>query len=155
MTLKTIENGVERDMAPDEEAAILADWAEAAAPAKVRAQRWEDVKAIRDRRTQQGGYKVVVGGVDKWFHSDIFSRTQQLGLKQAGAGVPAVPWKTMDGSFVVMSEALAGQVFTAAVASDMAVFAHAEQLRAELQAADDPATVDIQAGWPAAFGGAV
>lgn len=115
----------------------------------IRAEKWEAIKAERDRRTQAGGYKVGA----HWFHSDTFSRTQQIGLTIMGGGMPpGLQWKTMDGSFVAMTPTLAQQVFAAAGASDAALFAHAETLRAQVQAAEDPGSVDILAGWPPAFG---
>lgn len=116
----------------------------------LRAALWERIKAERDRRTQAGGYQA--GG--KWFHSDTFSRTQQMGLVMLGANIPSgLQWKTMDGSFITMTQGLAGQVFAAAAASDTALFTHAEALRADVDAAADPAAVDIGAGWPEVFGG--
>ena len=110
---------------------------------------WEAIKAERDRRTQTGGYRVG----DHWYHSDTFSRTQQLGLVMLGSSMPeGLAWKTMSGDFVTMTPALAQQVFASATAADMAHFAHAEQLRGQVFAAPDPASVDIYAGWPPSFG---
>jgi hypothetical protein len=68
----------------------------------LRAAHWEAIKAERDRRTLSGGYPVDVGGEPKWFHSDLLSRSQQIGLVLLGASIPpGLAWKTMDGSFVV------------------------------------------------------
>lgn len=112
----------------------------------LRAAIWERIKAERDRRIQEQGY--VAGG--KRFHGDTFSRTQQMGLVMLGASIPpGLQWKTMDGSFVAMTQTLAQQVFAAAAASDIALFGHAEALRAQVNAAEDPSSVDITAGWPA------
>lgn len=109
----------------------------------------DQIKAERGRRTQAGGYKVA----GRWFHSDQFSRGQQLGLALLGVGIPAgLQWKTMDGSFVTMTQALAGQILAAGAASDAAIFAHAEQLIAQAQAAPDPSTIDPLAGWPKIYG---
>lgn len=117
--------------------------------ADLRAAQWEAIKAERDRRIQHGGYKVG----EKWFHSDTFSRTQQMGLVMLGANVPAnLQWKTMDGSFVAMTQALAGQVFAAAAASDVAIFGAAEAKRTAMEASADPASFDFAGGWPLAFG---
>lgn len=112
-------------------------------------QHWEAIKQERDKRIQEGGYQVA----GKWFHSDTFSRTQQMGLVMMGANIPAdLRWKTMDGSFVTMTQALAGQVFAAAAASDAALFARAEQLR--LQMESDPVNFNItEHSWPIMFGG--
>lgn len=111
---------------------------------------WEQIKRIRDRKTQGGGYLAA----GKWFHSDTFSRTQQIGLTLMGANVPpGLMWKTMDGSFVEMTPTLAQQVFAAAGQQDAALFSYAEQLRAQVAAAQDPASIDLEAGWPETFGG--
>lgn len=115
----------------------------------LRAAHWEAIKADRDKRIQTGGYQAA----GKWFHSDTFSRTQQMGLVMMGAGIPGgLQWKTMDGSFVTMTQTLASQVFSAAAASDAAIFARAEQIRAAMDA--DPAAFDLSAhAWPPVFGG--
>jgi hypothetical protein len=111
---------------------------------------WERIKAERDRRKLEGGY--TSGG--KWFHSDTFSRTQQIGLVMLGSNIPAnTPWKTMDGSFVTMTQTLANQVFGAAAAQDLATFAAAEGHKAAMQASADPMAYNFSDGWPAVFGG--
>lgn len=109
---------------------------------------WESIKQERDRRTQQGGYQVA----GKWFHSDTFSRTQQMGLVMLGDNIPAgLQWKTMDGSFVVMTPSLAQQVFAAAAQSDATIFAFAEQLRVEMEK-DPLGYVSDNKQWPVMFG---
>lgn len=110
---------------------------------------WEAIKTERDRRTQNGGYLAA----GKWFHSDTFSRTQQTGLVMMGASIPAnLQWKTMDGSFVPMTQTLASQVFAAAAASDAALFARAEQIKAAMEL--DPLNFNLAAqAWPVMFGG--
>ncbi len=117
-------------------------------PTALRAAHWEEIKRERDRRTQQGGYQVA----GKWFHSDTFSRTQQMGLVMMGANLPAgLQWKTMDGSFVAMTQTLAGQVFAAAAASDATLFARAEQIKAAMEA--DPVNFNLASQtWPVVFG---
>lgn len=115
----------------------------------LRAHLWERIKAIRDRRAQQGGFPA--GGY--WFHSDTFSRTQQLGLLMAGQNITQdLMWKTMSGDFVLMTPTLALQIFAAATTQDSATFAHAEALRVAVNSASDPNSVDITAGWPLIFG---
>lgn len=114
----------------------------------LRAAAWDRIKAERDRRTQQGGYLAA----GKWFHSDTFSRSQQLGLVLLGNAIPpGTQWKTMDGSFVTMTPTLAQQIFAAAAASDIAIFAAAEAHKAALEASADPAAYDWSGGWPAQF----
>lgn len=109
----------------------------------------ESIKAERDRRTQHGGYRVG----SHWFHSDTFSRTQQVGLVMLGSALPAnVQWKTMSGAKVQMTQQLAQQIFGAAAASDIAVFAAAEAHVSAMLASVDPASYDLSSGWPPAFG---
>jgi len=118
------------------------------APRATAAQVWEAIKAERDRR-KAGGVKVG----EKWFHSDDGSRIQQMGLVMMGANLPAgLQWKTMDGSFITMTPALAQQVFTAQAASDQTIFAAAETHRVAMEASADPATYDYSTGWPKIFG---
>lgn len=118
-------------------------------PRLSKAQVWELIKAERDRRTDQGGYKV--GG--KWFHSDQKSRIQQLGLVLMGASIPAgLQWKTMDSAFVTMTQTLAQQILAAGAANDQAIFAVAEAHRVAMEASADPAAYDHSTGWPKTFG---
>jgi hypothetical protein len=119
-----------------------------------RAATWYAIRAKRDALSAHGGYKVTVDGVEKWFHSDPKSQIQQLGLKEAGAGIPAgLKWKTMDGSFVTMTPTLAVQIFGSAMAQDAAIFQAAETHRAAMEAAADPLAYDYTRGWPAVFPG--
>lgn len=113
---------------------------------------WYKIKAERDHRTHEGGYKVVVDGVDKWFHSDTFSRSQQMGLVLLGENLPEnLKWKTLDGTFVTMTPILVQQVFAAAAASDSTLFNYAEDLIAQVQASEEPESVDITTGWPVCY----
>lgn len=109
----------------------------------------EAIKAERDRRTTHGGFKVGAN----WFHSDLFSRSQHLGMAMMGASLPSgIQWKTMGGSRVAMTPTLAGQIFAAAAASDMAIFAVAEAAIAAIAA--DPAAYRTvgEIAWPKMFG---
>lgn len=118
---------------------------------ELKAQAWEQIKALRDKYIQSGGYKVA----GKWFHSDTFSRTQQIGLVMLGLNIPAgLQWKTMDGSFVLMTQALSQQVFAAAAQQDTAIFANAEFHRAAINGMttiDEIEIYDITTGWPEVF----
>lgn len=115
----------------------------------VKAAVWEKIKAERDRRTTTGGYPAA----GKWFHSDTFSRTQQLGLVLLGANIPdGLRWKTMDGTFVDMTPDLAAQIFAAAGTHDDLTFQAAEIHKAAMEASADPAAYDFSTGWPAVFG---
>lgn len=105
---------------------------------------WNAIKVERDRRQELG---VVVNGLR--FHSDEKSRIQQLGLVMMGENIPqGLQWKTMDGTFVTMTQALAQQIFAATAAYDQAVFAVAEAHKASAFALPNPAEYDYSLGWP-------
>ena len=110
-----------------------------------------EVKALRDQYSDEGGYKIMVDGVAKWFHSDPKSRIQQLALMMLGANLPAVPWKTMDQSFVTMTQHLANSIFQAAVMQDTLIFANAEAHISAIADCEDPANYDFSTGWPAVY----
>lgn len=110
---------------------------------------WENIKGERDRRTKSGGYKV---GSD-WYHSDDSSRIQQIALVMMGANLPPnLYWKTMAGSFVLMTQTLANQIFSAAAISDQTIFSIAEQKRQEVEASATPENYDYLTGWPLIYG---
>lgn len=154
------------EVVPRFETGAEADAAVAADLASKRANIWERIKELRDEKIQRGGYKAA----GKWFHSDTFSRSQQLGLarkadriEMSGGDMDAqftgpgpgglLFWKTMDGSFVPMTVRLAQQVFDAAEASDGVIFSHAESLHLDVETAPDPTAIDIAVGWPETFAG--
>ncbi len=113
---------------------------------EAKAAKWAQVQAERDRR-KFAGY--MAGG--HRFHSDPDSRTQQLGLVIMGAGVPPIQWRTLDGTYVTMTQQLAGAIFTATATGDAAIFAAGETHRAAITALTDYAAVvayDFSGGWP-------
>lgn len=117
-----------------------------------RAEKINTIKAQAGNMTQFGGYPVVVNGVKKWFHSDVISRTQQLGLYLMGNNIPVnLQWKTMDGTFVPMTQTLAQQIFTAATLQDIAIFNHSQKLQQDIRTSTNPYAVDITAGWPESY----
>lgn len=112
---------------------------------------WKHIQLERDKRKYGG---VLVNGY--WFHSDDSSRIQQLGLVMMGASLPAgIMWKTMNNTFVQMTPTLAGQIFSAVAAKDIAIFTVAEQHRAAVNASTDPVNYDYMNGnpaWPQIYG---
>lgn len=137
--------GVIHTVAEQEEAAI------ASHIAKLKDEKWNHIKLYRDNLTQTGGYKAG----DKWFHSDTFSRSQQLGLVLLGNNIPSgLMWKTMDGSFIEMTQALAQEVFQAATIQDSSIFAYAESINKQIQDSNDLEFIqsfDIKSGWPETY----
>lgn len=106
--------------------------------------------AVKERREQCKAGGVEVGGY--WFHTDVESRLQWLGMRSEGGGLSiGLPWKTMSGAFVPITAQLVADVYAAIKSKEIAAFAHAEALRAELNAAPDPRTVSLDSGWPASY----
>lgn len=109
---------------------------------------WEKIKTERDSRIQSGGYKVGI----KWFDSNTFSRTQQIGMMLMGANLPTnIMWKTMDKSFILMTPTLAQQIFGAAAMSDTNIFTAAESHKSAMEAMEDPSQYGFLSGWPVSF----
>lgn len=109
--------------------------------------------AIQEERTRRQAGGVFIQSANKWFHSDQTSRIQQLGLVMMGANMPAnINWKTMDGSFVIMTPALAVSIFNASATLDMTAFGVAEQHRANLMSSPTPETYNYLSFWPAIYG---
>jgi hypothetical protein len=106
----------------------------------IAAARWEAIKIIRDDLLQFGG--CLVG--DKWFHTDVYSKQQQMALTMLGANLPpGLMWKTMDGSFIEMTQPLVAAIFSAQVQREQAIFAIAEAKRGD--------NTPIADGWPARY----
>lgn len=110
---------------------------------------WQLIKTERDRRTQLGGYQAE----GNWFHSDTFSRSQIIALVIMGDGMPeGLNWKTMDGTFVPMTPALAQAIFAAGAAQDQAIFTTAEAHNSAMLEYEDPSQYDYLVGWPTSYG---
>jgi hypothetical protein len=99
--------------------------------------RWNKLKAIRDDLTENGG--CLVQG--KWFHTDVKSKQQQMALAMAAQHTAlSVPWKTMDGTFIEMTSAIAGELFAAQMAREIEIFGICQTKRTD--------TTDVNTGWP-------
>lgn len=108
---------------------------------------WERIKSKRDA-VKNGGVQIA----GKWFHTDDASRIQHMALNMMGAAIPAnLQWKTMDGSFTLMTQALAGQIFQAVALLDMQAFAAAEEHRVAMEASANPFEYDFGTGWPQTY----
>ena len=117
------------------------------------ATRTEKIAAIKAERDWRKFNGVKVG--TQWLHTDVYSRTQWIGMFIMGANIPAVAWTTMDGTSVTISQSLAGAVFQGTAQLDVTLFNRAKALIAQVEAAADPASIDITTGWPLTFGESV
>jgi hypothetical protein len=109
--------------------------------------------AIQEERTKRQAGGVYISSINKWFHSDQSSRIQQLGLVMMGANMPQnINWKTMDGSYVIMTPSIALSIFNGAATLDMTAFGVAEQHRANMMASPTPDTYNFSGFWPAIYG---
>ena len=122
---------------------------------------WERIKTERDKRLLNG---INVGG--KWFHSDVYSITQHLGLKDnardilaAGGGMSdpliangnPVMWKTLDGSFVALTVQTIFDVVEAGKNMQAAIFTAAEIHKAQMGATTEPWTYNYSVNWPLSY----
>jgi hypothetical protein len=127
---------------------------------------WERIKAERTLR-KTGGVVVNIGGVDRWFHTDSDSRVQQLGLKDTARDLLAdggimtdsliingklVNWKTMDGSFVLITAKVAFDIVAAVCTLDAVQHLAAEVHKIAMEASSDPASYDYSTGWQSIYG---
>jgi hypothetical protein len=107
--------------------------------------RWNKLKQIRDE-LQEAGCPVD----DKWFHNDIKSRSQWERMANRAKDMQPtdpyvvngvqVAWKTMDGSFVLLTAEKILQVVDAFESREVLIFTVAETKRYD----DSP----INEGWP-------
>lgn len=105
---------------------------------------WESIKELRTKIQHSG---VTCAG--KWFHSDAESRIQFLGLVMMGDSIPPnLQWKTMDGTFVTMTKALATGIFQTISMHDMQCHAVSESHKANVFASKYPETYNYNQGWP-------
>lgn len=121
---------------------------------------WEQIKAHRDALRFSG---CPVG--DKWFHNDVESRSQWERMVNRAAvladadlyliaGQPT-PWKTKDGSFVVLTAGKIREVVEAFEIREAIIFTKAEQHKAALAAqptVEAMIAYNWRTGWPAAYG---
>lgn len=138
--------------------------------AEIRADLWERIKQIRQQRIAGVGYAgVKVDGT--WFYADNPFRTVitsalrlypldklpaddplHMSVADKLAELKASRWKTMNGEFVVPSYELAIKIDAAHAVLLARCHLRGEQLRALVEGAQDPTTVNINSGWPPTYG---
>lgn len=116
----------------------------AALKAGYQAEMWERIKARRHQATRSG---VFVPSIGKWFHNDDPARGQYTFLRTLPKLPEKLVWKTMDNSFVEMTQALLDELSLKMIADEQADFANAERHRAAMLKADHPLDYDYSDGW--------
>lgn len=107
---------------------------------------WE---LIKERRLQAVTSGVYVESVDKWFHTDEVSVTTYSTI----AGMIAlnnyepVQWKTMDNTWLLLTEPLFKELQTAMSLKTNVNYAVAEQHKAAMLQADNPLDYDYSGNW--------
>ena len=114
---------------------------------QVRTARVQAIKDERDRRKFNGVFVM-----DKWIHTDTYSRTQWMAMVMMGVSLPVIPWTTMDTTTINTTPALANAVFQGTAALDTQLFGYAAGLIQAVINSNDPNSVDITTGWPLTFG---
>lgn len=111
-----------------------------------RAQAWEAIKAERLAQISAGVY---IPSIDKWLHTDELSAIQyaQIGYTiSAGLFTPLV-WKTLNGDFVQMTEALYNELQVLMIKNTQTNYARAEYHKIMMEASADPLAYDYSTGW--------
>lgn len=124
---------------------------EAATQAHKTAQQEEMWTRIKQKRhgNLRGG--VYVKSIGKWLHSDDESRAQYTFMRTLPALPEKMAWKTMDNTFVPMTQALLDELSLQLLADEQADFANAERHRAAMLKADNPLDYDYSDGWTANY----
>jgi len=115
---------------------------------------WEETKKERDLRKNAG-----VFADNYWFHTDVESRIQQLGLIILGQNLPAgIMWKTLDrgsvysdAQYVEMTPLLAQSIFSSTLLHDSHFHAVCEEHRKNIAVSTDPENYDYKVGWPPSY----
>ncbi|MBR0573357.1 MULTISPECIES: DUF4376 domain-containing protein [Pasteurellaceae] len=103
---------------------------------------WLNIREHRDKMSESG---VKVN--DKWFHTDERSHLRLMTLQQLPTIPPDLLWKTMDGSFVTMTEELLSNVIDARLLTEIANFKNGEKHKMRMLQSENPLEYDFSDGW--------
>ena len=133
---------------------------------KIKDEIWENIKNIRDTK-QTGGSKVKVLEKDYWFHTDIQSQIQHLGLYETAKTTFAISgnlnqtlklngadiiWKCMNGEMLILTVQIVFDLFDADKKLMGSLFAAGETHKYFLYQSTDPLGYDYKTGWPEVYG---
>lgn len=121
--------------------------------------KWSEVESYRNNLMQTGGFPVG----SYWFHSDLLSRSQQLGLIELGKlalanGVDtndpipnSPPWRTMSGEYITLTPTLTQSLVPSFLVQEASIFAVGDFYRNLINNSDNPEYIDITVGWPLTY----
>lgn len=114
----------------------------------------EMITKVKDLRESHHIGGVYIQSVDKWFHSDDASRTQFITLTLLGASIPPnLMWKTMNGSFIQMTQSLVQTIFQTMIMVEQSNYANAEIHINNIRNSTTPKSYDYSTGWIAKYEG--
>lgn len=152
--------------APESVTEGIIEWPEIVSIEKRRETKWREVEAYRNNLMQKGGFPILDNSY--WLHSDLLSRSQQLGLIELGkkalaAGVlpdqniPNTPaWRTMSGEYVPLTPQLTESLVGAFLLQEASIFAVGDYWRNQINISDNPESIDLTSetfinSWPATY----
>ena len=114
----------------------------------------EMITKVKDLRESHRIGGIYIQSEDKWYHSDDASRTQFIALMLLGANIPSdLMWKTMDGTFIQMTQTLVQTIFQTMITVEQSNYANAEIHINNIRNSTTPKSHDYSTGWIAKYEG--
>lgn len=115
-----------------------------------RSEAWDKIKEARSKSQKSGVY---VGSLKKWFHTDEEAQRNYLFLKVVIDYAEFKPpyWKTMDGSFVLMTPDLYKNIVLQMFWKAQHDFKNAEYLNKQVNLSENPLEVNFNEGWSESY----
>lgn len=130
-------------------AATIEDWIEPNHTPALRKAARAAIRAEKHRRAING---VQIAPSGRWIASDATARARWAAMDLLGLALPAdQEEETLENGDFVVTPAFANKVVQAYQVLDRALQINAKTLIAAINASDDPASIDITAGWPVTF----
>lgn len=125
---------------------IVDDELVAAKKERGQAQAWERIKELRQEKMTGGVY---VPSVDKHLHTDETSSIQyaQIGTAISLGMFQPLNWKTIEGDFIEMTEAVFRELQAVMIQKTQANYARAEYHKYMMMQSDNPLDYDYSTGW--------
>lgn len=103
---------------------------------------------LNEKRKEVASSGVIVNGVPMQTDSKSIAKMDQYATESMMNGLTVVHWQKADGEFHDWPIADFKKMFSEITKYENACFGRQKELLAEINAAEDPTTVDISIGWP-------